>query len=182
MKRSVLVAAGTAVGVTAVVSYHAATPSTSASLAASTSGSTSSSAAKSRSAAKRASADRSRSAAKSASAAKSSTTSSSTTTTSSTSSTASVSGTRSAVGEAVSFQYGELQVKVSEHAGRITNVSIARFDISDPHSESIDAYAVPRLRQEVISAQSAHIDGISGASYTSQAYEQSVQSALDKLA
>jgi uncharacterized protein with FMN-binding domain len=71
---------------------------------------------------------------------------------------------------------------VSEHAGRITNVSIARFDISDAHSESIDEYAVPRLRQEVISAQSAHIDGVSGASYTSQAYEQSVQSALDKLA
>jgi uncharacterized protein with FMN-binding domain len=177
MKRSILVTAGTAVGVTAVVSYHATTASTGASLAASASGSKTPSAGA-------ASASGGASHRASGAAAKTgSTTSSSTTTTRSTSSTsASGSGTRSAVGEAVSFQYGELQVKVSEHAGRITNVSIARFDISDPHSESIDEYAVPRLRQEVISAQSAHIDGVSGASYTSQAYEQSVQSALDKLA
>lgn len=172
MKRSVLVAAGTAVGVTAVVSYHATTPSTGASLA------SSGSASKTRSSP---TASGSGAAPHSVSAAKTAT--SSTTTTSSTRSTSSNrSATRSAVGEAVSFQYGELQVKVTEHAGRITNVSIARFDISDPHSESIDEYAVPRLRQEVISAQSAHIDGVSGASYTSQAYEQSVQSALDKLA
>jgi uncharacterized protein with FMN-binding domain len=169
MKRSVLVAAGTAVGVTAVVSYHATTPSTGASLAASSpapAGSASASGGSSRT-----------------TSTTSSTTSSATTTSAASSSSASgSSGARSAVGEAVSFQYGELQVKVSERAGRITNVSIARFDISDPHSESIDEYAVPRLRQEVISAQSAHIDGVSGASYTSQAYEQSVQSALDRLA
>jgi uncharacterized protein with FMN-binding domain len=162
MKRSALVAAGTAVGVTAVVSYHAATPSTGASLASAPAATTGSTATAKTATAKTT---------------KAQTTSTSTTTTSSTDS-----GSRSAVGEAVSFQYGELQVKVSEHAGRITNVSIVRFDISDPHSESIDEYAVPRLRREVISAQSAHIDGVSGASYTSQAYEQSVQSALDKLA
>ena len=176
MKRSVLVAAGTAVGVTAVVSYHAAAPSTGASLSASTSASKTPSAH---------AASRSRSAAHAASGARNShtsTTGTSTTTTSSRSTASTSSGTRSAEGEAVSFQYGELQVKVSEHAGRITNVSIVGFDISDSHSQSIDEYAVPRLRQEVISAQSAHIDGVSGGSYTSQAYEQSVQSALDKLA
>jgi uncharacterized protein with FMN-binding domain len=181
MKRSVLVAAGTAVGVTAVVSYHAASPSTGASLV------PSSAASKTRSDARASGSSGTSHAAAGAtattsSATTSSTTSSSATTTSSRSTASRSSGTRSAVGEAVSFQYGELEVKVTEHAGRITNVSIARFDITDPHSESIDEYAVPRLRQEVISAQSAHIDGISGASYTSQAYEQSVQSALDKLA
>ena len=156
MKRSVLVAAGTAVGVTAVVSYHATSPSTGAGLAASASKATTTSTTTT------------------------STTSSSPTPESSTGSRSS--GTRSAVGESASFQYGELQVKVSEQAGRITNVSIVGFSIADQHSESIDEYAVPRLRQEVISAQSAHIDGVSGASYTSRAYEQSVQSALDKLA
>lgn len=176
MKRSVLVAAGTAVGVTAVVSYHAASPSTDASLV------PSSAASKTRSDAPASGSSGTSHAAAGATATTSSTTSSSATTTSSRSTASRSSGTRSAVGEAVSFQYGELEVKVTEHAGRITNVSIARFDITDPHSESIDEYAVPRLRQEVISAQSAHIDGISGASYTSQAYEQSVQSALDKLA
>jgi len=176
MKRSVLVAAGTAVGVTAVVSYHAASRSTGASLTSTSASKTPST----RTASASGGASHSASGAKTTT---SSTTSSSKTTTSSSSSASSNnSGTRSAVGKAVSFQYGELQVKVSEHAGRITNVSIARFDISDPHSQSIDEYAVPRLRQEVISAQSAHIDGVSGASYTSQAYEQSVQSALDKLA
>ena len=41
--------------------------------------------------------------------------------------------------------------------------------------------AIPQLRQEVLSAQSAHIDGVSGASFTSQAYVQSLQSALDQL-
>jgi uncharacterized protein with FMN-binding domain len=176
MKRSVLVAAGTAVGVTAVVSYHATSPSTDASLAAS------SPASKNRSAPTALGPSRTSHSAAGATATTSSTTSSSVTTTSPSSTASSSSGSRAAVGEAVSFQYGELQVKVTEQAGRITNVSIARFEISDPHSQSIDEYAVPRLRQEVISAQSAHIDGISGASYTSQAYEQSVQSALDKLA
>lgn len=176
MKRSVLVAAGTAVGVTAVVSYHATSPSTGAGLV------PSSAASKTRSAPTASGSSGTSHSPAGATATTSSTTSSSATTTSSSSTASSSSGTRSAVGEAVSFQYGELQVKVTEHAGRITNVSIARFDISDPHSQSIDEYAVPRLRQEVISAQSAHIDGISGASYTSQAYGQSVQSALDKLA
>ena len=54
--------------------------------------------------------------------------------------------------------------------------------VNDPHSQSIDQVAIPELRQEAIAAQSAKIDGVSGASYTSAAYEQSLQSALDKLA
>jgi uncharacterized protein with FMN-binding domain len=74
-----------------------------------------------------------------------------------------------------------VQVKVTERAGKITKVSIASFEVNDPRSESIDEFAVPQLERQVVAAQSAHIDGVSGASYTSQAYEQSVQSALDKL-
>ena len=174
MKRSVLVAAGTAVGVTAVVSYHAASPSTGTSLAATGPGPTTT---KSTSRATTAGSATTKSSSTSRT-----TTSGATTTTGTTTSHSNSSGTRSAVGEAVGFQYGDVEVKVTEHDGRITNVSIVRFGIADPHSESIDEYAVPRLRQEVIAAQSAHIDGISGASYTSQAYAQSVQSALDRLA
>jgi uncharacterized protein with FMN-binding domain len=166
MKRSILVAAGTAAGVTAVVSYHAAAPSSEATLAASAAPATTTAAATTTPSA--------------AATTTTATTTSTTTTSRSTSSTASA--TRSAVGEAVGFQYGDLQVKVTERGGRITNVSIVSFQISDPRSESIDEYAVPQLREQVISAQSAHIDGVSGASYTSSAYEQSVQSALDKLA
>jgi uncharacterized protein with FMN-binding domain len=81
----------------------------------------------------------------------------------------------------VNFQYGDLQVKVTMSGTRITDVSVVQINESDPRSASIDQSAVPQLRQEAISAQSAHIDAISGASYTSQAYEQSLQSALDKL-
>jgi uncharacterized protein with FMN-binding domain len=88
---------------------------------------------------------------------------------------------RSATGEDVSFQYGDLQVKVTVSGRRVTDVSVVSLEVSDPRSQSIDQSALPELRQEAISAQSGQIDGVSGASYTSQAYEQSLQSALDKL-
>ncbi|MGH2907856.1 MAG: FMN-binding protein [Solirubrobacteraceae bacterium] len=169
MKRSVLVAAGTAVGVTAVVSYHASRHITSVSLAAS--GSPASTTTGSRSATHHSSAGKS-----------TSTTSSTSTSGSTAAGGGSAAKTRTAVGQAVSYPYGDLRVKVTEHHGRITDVSIVSFSVPEAQSQSIDQFAVPRLRTEVLSAQSAHIDGVSGASYTSQAYAQSVQSALDRLA
>ncbi len=92
------------------------------------------------------------------------------------------SASRSATGQDVSFRYGDLQVKVTEVGTRVADVSVVAGNVSDPHSQSIDQVAIPELRQEAIAAQSAKIDGVSGASYTSAAYEQSLQSALDKLA
>ncbi len=89
---------------------------------------------------------------------------------------------RSATGEDVSYPYGDLQVRVTRRGSQITDVSLVRLDSNDPRSQGIDQSAVPQLRQEALSAQSAHIDGVSGASYTSQAYAESLQSALDKLA
>lgn len=65
---------------------------------------------------------------------------------------------------------------------KITDVSVVRANVADPRSASIDQYAIPVLRSEALSAQGASIQGVSGASYTSQAYAQSLQSALDKLA
>jgi uncharacterized protein with FMN-binding domain len=103
------------------------------------------------------------------------------TSTSTSTATSSSSQKRSATGDDVSFQYGDLQVKVTASGSRITDVSVVQMNVSDPHSQSIDQFAVPELRQEALSAQGASIDGVSGASYTSQAYEQSLQSALDKL-
>ena len=47
-------------------------------------------------------------------------------------------------------------------------------------SNQIDANAIPQLTSETLAAQSAHIDAVSGASYTSSGYSQSLQSALDK--
>jgi len=78
-------------------------------------------------------------------------------------------------------RYGVVQVKVTLSAGRITDVSTVELSATDPHSEQINAEAVPELRSEVLSAQSAQIDGVSGATFTSEGYEASLQSALDKL-
>jgi uncharacterized protein with FMN-binding domain len=70
---------------------------------------------------------------------------------------------------------------VTLSGSKITDVSVVQLNVTDPHSNEIDQYAVPQLRQEAIAAGRAKIDGVSGASYTSAAYEQSLQSALDKL-
>jgi uncharacterized protein with FMN-binding domain len=77
--------------------------------------------------------------------------------------------------------YGIVQVRVTVSAGRITNVTAVQLSAPDVHSQEINAQAEPLLRSEVTSAQSAQIDGVSGATYTSQGYEASLQSALDKL-
>lgn len=49
-----------------------------------------------------------------------------------------------------------------------------------PESNQIDSTAIPRLINETLTAQSAHIDAVSGATYTSEGYLQSLQSALDQ--
>jgi uncharacterized protein with FMN-binding domain len=93
--------------------------------------------------------------------------------------TTSVSGT--ATGVAEQTQYGVFQVRVTVSAGRITDVTTVQATAPDIHSQEINAQAVPILRSQVMNAQSAQIDGVSGATYTSQGYDASLQSALDKL-
>jgi uncharacterized protein with FMN-binding domain len=93
----------------------------------------------------------------------------------------STSATRTALGQTIDTRYGPVQVKVTESAGRITNVTPVQLPSQDSHSQSIAAYAAPKLRQEAIAADSARIDVISGATYTSDGYAQSLQSALDSL-
>jgi uncharacterized protein with FMN-binding domain len=60
-------------------------------------------------------------------------------------------------------------------------VATVELTADDPHSQEINAEAVPQLRGQALSAQSAQIDGVSGATFTSRGYEASLQSALDKL-
>jgi uncharacterized protein with FMN-binding domain len=91
------------------------------------------------------------------------------------------SGTRHATGGVESYRYGELSVTVTESNGHITDVEMASLSETDPRSVQIDNDAIPQLRQEVLNAQSARIDGVSGATFTSEAYASSVQSALDQL-
>jgi uncharacterized protein with FMN-binding domain len=88
----------------------------------------------------------------------------------------------SATGAAANYSYGILSVKVSVSGTNITNISIASIDDGgNPRSAYIDQASLPLLEQQALSAQSANIQGVSGASYTTAGFEQSLQSALSKL-
>jgi uncharacterized protein with FMN-binding domain len=89
--------------------------------------------------------------------------------------------TRSATGPAVNFGYGTIAVRVTVSGTRIVRVSVASLSTLEPTSQQISSYAIPTLRSQVISAQSASINGVSGATYTSEGYAKSVQAALDQM-
>ncbi len=96
--------------------------------------------------------------------------------------TTAVSSARTATGQAVNYYFGVLSVKVTAAGGKITNVTIATLDDGGNYrSQSIDQQSIPMLEQEAMQAQSANIQSISGASYTSAGFAQSLQSALGKL-
>src|SRR4051794_15766007 len=107
------------------------------------------------------------------------TTTPTTTTPSSGSSGASGSGT--ALGDVMQTRYGPAQVRVTVSAGKITKVEAVQLQSGDPKSAEISSYAEPILQQSVLSKQTAAVDTVSGATYTSLSYEGSLQSALDKL-
>lgn len=83
-------------------------------------------------------------------------------------------------GSSVSTEYGPVQVEISIVESRITAVSAIDFPSSDPRSDQINATAIPALEEQTLAAQSAAIDGVSGASYTSAGFIESLQSALVK--
>jgi uncharacterized protein with FMN-binding domain len=87
----------------------------------------------------------------------------------------------SATGPSVNFGYGTIAVKVTVAGGRVVNVSVPKLATLDPTSQQIAAQALPMLRSEVLSAHSARIYGVSGATYTSEGYVRSLQAALDRL-
>jgi uncharacterized protein with FMN-binding domain len=82
-------------------------------------------------------------------------------------------------GQDAANQYGSVQVQLVISAGRITGVTVVQSSENDPQSATISSRAFPVLRSEVLQSQSAQIDAVSGATYTSQSYAESVQSALD---
>ncbi|BBA95661.1 hypothetical protein RVR_610 [Actinacidiphila reveromycinica] len=89
-------------------------------------------------------------------------------------------GTRTVDGDTVQTRYGPVQLRVTLKAGRITAVTALQTPTGSPRDEEITGFAVPQLTQEALSAQSASIDTVSGATYTSEGYIQSLQSALDQ--
>ena len=82
------------------------------------------------------------------------------------------------LGQPEDVGYGIVQVRLTMAKGRITDVQAVQMP-SGGRSSDIASFAAPQLRSEVLAAQSAHIDTVSGASFDSQGYAQSVQSALD---
>ncbi|QTD97421.1 FMN-binding protein [Streptomyces cyanogenus] len=88
-------------------------------------------------------------------------------------------GTRTATGDSVRTRWGPVQVRVTVEGGELTDVTAVACPQDDPRDQEIDGYALPRLRREAPAAQSARIDSVSGATYTSDGYRQSLQSALD---
>ena len=77
--------------------------------------------------------------------------------------------------------YGPLQVRITATGKKITAVDVLQSPNDRQRSVEINAQATPILTQEVLKSQSANIDTVSGATYTSDGYRQSVQSAIDKL-
>ena len=92
------------------------------------------------------------------------------------------SSTRTAVGPQVNYSWGVLSVSVTVSGTKITKVGIGSLDDGgNPRSQSIDQNSIPQLEQQALAAQSANIQGVSGASYTSAGFKQSLQAALQQL-
>jgi uncharacterized protein with FMN-binding domain len=87
--------------------------------------------------------------------------------------------TRTITGAVESTMYGPMQVKVTLAGTRITNVAVVQETNDGQESQQIDSSAIPKLTAETLTAQSARIDTVSGATQTSTGYIGSLQSALD---
>src|SRR5258708_22864868 len=85
-----------------------------------------------------------------------------------------------ATGQARSTAFGPIQVQATLTGGRVTGVRVLQETNVGARSQQIDASAIPQLTKETLAAGSARIDAVSGATYTSAGYIQSLQSALDK--
>ncbi|MFJ9897023.1 FMN-binding protein [Streptomyces sp. NPDC091280] len=90
-----------------------------------------------------------------------------------------VAGTRTVTGSTVQTRWGPVQVRITVSNGKITDVTAVQSPSDNPRDQEINSYALPQLRSEALAAQSAKIDTVSGATYTSDGYRQSLQSALD---
>ncbi|WP_255579812.1 FMN-binding protein [Cryobacterium sp. PAMC25264] len=83
-------------------------------------------------------------------------------------------------GSSTSTRFGSVQVQITVAGGAITDVTPLKLTDADGRSVQISNRAAPVLRQEVLAAQSAQVSTVSGATYTSEAYLTSLQSALDQ--
>jgi uncharacterized protein with FMN-binding domain len=82
-------------------------------------------------------------------------------------------------GPSAQTRYGPVQVQITISGKKITGVKTLQHPSGDDRSIEIATNALPQLRAEALDAQSAHIDSVAGATYTSEGYQQSLQGALD---
>jgi uncharacterized protein with FMN-binding domain len=90
------------------------------------------------------------------------------------------SGTSTVTGSVASTQWGPVQVQLTLSSGKITAVTVLQQPSGNPKDTEINDQALPILNDETVSAQSADIDMVSGATVTSTGYLESLQSAIDK--
>jgi uncharacterized protein with FMN-binding domain len=83
-------------------------------------------------------------------------------------------------GEAAGTRYGPVQVQITVRAGKVVAADAIVYPTQDRRDQEINSYAIPQLDDEVVQAQSAQIDTVSGATYTSEGYVRSLQSAIDQ--
>ena len=83
-------------------------------------------------------------------------------------------------GQQTDAYYGTVQVQAVIQGGKLTNVQFLQYPADRRTSQRINSIAIPYLQQEAIQAQSANVDIISGATLTSQAFAESLQTALDQ--
>lgn len=83
-------------------------------------------------------------------------------------------------GDTVQTRWGPVQVEVSVAGSEITGVSVLQYPDANSQDAQVNGYALPILVDATMTAQGADIDMVSGATYTSAGYVQSLQSALDR--
>lgn len=93
--------------------------------------------------------------------------------------TAAPTGTMTVNGAAAQTQWGPVQVQIKIVAGRIVDVVVLRQPTGSAMDKAVNSYALPQLRAQVLAAQSAHINGVSGATVTTGGYLRSLQAAID---
>jgi uncharacterized protein with FMN-binding domain len=89
-------------------------------------------------------------------------------------------GDGSFTGNVSTNRFGPVQVKITVSGGKITAVDVPSYPSNDNRSIAINRNAIPRLVQSTLTAQSANVNSVSGATYTSTSYKISLQSAIDK--
>lgn len=104
-----------------------------------------------------------------------------TTTTTTVASTSNATVNGSALGHLENYGYGQMSVQVTVASGKIVGLKVASITTLDSYSQQLEQQVVPILKNEVLQAQGTRISALSGATYTSEAYAYSIQSALDKL-